>query len=114
MGWELPLPQPLVSRHHWFPIWRGYAQKYGIEIDKEGKVARRDMLAALRHVIRRDREHMHDPTPERPWTPVFGIDGTSISAKRSFSHDGLSLGPCYAAGKSVQSELKFTTCGIGK
>jgi hypothetical protein len=114
LGQELPMPQPLVSEYHWFPIWRSYAKKYGIELDKNGKVARRDFLDTLRKVVARDREHMFDPTPERPWTPVFGIDGTSISIKRSFSHDGISLGPCYDTTKAVQSELKFTTCGIGQ
>ena len=114
LGRELPLPQPLVSEYRWFPVWKSYAEKYGITIDKNGKVARRDFLATLRSMILRDREHMFDPTTERPWTPVFGIDGTSISAKRSFSHDGISLGPCYDTVKAVQSELKFTTLGIGQ
>ena len=63
-------------------------------------------------MIVRDREHMFDPTPERPWTPVFGIDGTSISAKRSFSHDGISLGPCYdtVTGRRMDTLDTMDTC----
>eukprot|EP00965_Chrysotila_dentata_P006241 203668-Pleurochrysis_carterae.AAC.1 len=49
-----------------------------------------------------------------PWRPAFHIDSTSISARRGFTHSGITLGSLFRDRHHVQSELKLMTLAVGR
>ena len=112
-GEMLWLPEPLVSRHHWWPEYKKYLQKYELSVTADGKVAERGFRKLLRTLIERDLRHLTAPTPLSPWHPAFHIDATSISSARGFTHAGITLGAMYRERRKYQSELKLMTLAVG-
>eukprot|EP00965_Chrysotila_dentata_P184001 6075477-Pleurochrysis_carterae.AAC.1 len=107
------MPQPLVSRYVWFPVWREYVQSKGLALSADGRVCERSLLVSARELIARDRDQLTDPAAG-DWLLTFGIDGTAISNKRSFTHASLSIASMYSQRKAVLSEMKVLTLAIGQ
>eukprot|EP00965_Chrysotila_dentata_P260629 6213978-Pleurochrysis_carterae.AAC.1 len=115
-GIKLWLPQPLVARWRWLSAWRGYSARYGLACRADGSVAQRDYFDLLTQIIQRDLALLClDVRNSRglPWHPAFHIDATSISARRAFTHAGITLGGMYRNKQHVQSELKLMTLAVG-
>eukprot|EP00965_Chrysotila_dentata_P206800 6183754-Pleurochrysis_carterae.AAC.1 len=110
---SLRMPQPLVSRHVWFPAWRKYVEEQGLTLSADGRVCERSLLASARMLIDRDRAQLSDPA-RGDWVLTFGIDGTAISSKRAFTHATLSIAALYDQRKAVLSEMKVLTLAIGQ
>eukprot|EP00965_Chrysotila_dentata_P189558 6173385-Pleurochrysis_carterae.AAC.2 len=115
-GRQLCLPQPLVARWRWLSAWRGYGRKYGLECKEDGSVAQRGFLELLTEMIARDAALLAvdmRSSLQLTWHPAFHIDATSISARRGFTHAGITLGGLYKNKTHVQSELKLMTLAVG-
>eukprot|EP00965_Chrysotila_dentata_P207394 6184072-Pleurochrysis_carterae.AAC.1 len=107
------MPQPLVSRYVWFPAWKKYVEELELSLSADGKVCERSLLTSARTLIACDRAMLTDPA-RGDWLMTFGIDGTAISSKRSFTHASLSIAFMYAQRKAVLSEMKVLTLAVGQ
>eukprot|EP00965_Chrysotila_dentata_P088116 2908803-Pleurochrysis_carterae.AAC.1 len=115
-GIKLWLPQPLVSRYKWLATWREYNQRFGLSCNAEGTVSQRGYLELLTQIVERDAALLClsvRNSQALPWHPAFHIDATSISARRAFTHAGITLGGMYKSKTHVQSELKLMTIAVG-
>ena len=113
-GEKLHLPEPLVSRYKWFAPYKEYAAKYGLLLSEDGKVSSRGFKDTLIAMLRRDAASLKVPTIDRPWHPCFGIDHTSVSSRRDFTHAGITLGGLTKEAKHFSSELKLMTLAVGQ
>eukprot|EP00965_Chrysotila_dentata_P193025 6175500-Pleurochrysis_carterae.AAC.2 len=107
------MPEPLIAKHRWHTQWRGYVEKHGLSLSKDGPVCERSLRDAAAELIQRDRPMLVDPA-QSEWYLTFGIDGTAISGKRKFTHAALSLGAMYKDQRVVLTELKAATLAIGQ
>ena len=107
------MPEPLVSTSAWLPQWKQLVAELGLAVSADGKVAERSFTRSVAAMIERERDVLVDPS-WRKWYCVFGIDGTSISGKRSFSHGMVNIAPMYKLKRAVITEMKGTTLCIGQ
>ena len=112
-GETVPMPEPLVSASAWLPEWKKLVAEHGLAVSADGKVAERSFARSVASMIERERDALVDPS-WRKWYCVFGVDGTSISGKRSFSHAMVTISPMYKQSRAVISEMKGTTLCIGQ
>ena len=113
-GEKVFLPEPLVSRYKWFPVYKAHANKFGLNLSEDGKVSSRGFCTTLRTMLRRDAHLLRVPTKERPWHPCFGIDATSISARREFTHAGITIGGLMKMNSHFSSELRLMSLAVGQ
>ena len=111
-GATVSMPEPLVSNCKWLPHWKALVAEHGLAVSADGKVAERCFTRTVSDMISRERDNLIDPA--LGWTCVFGVDGTAISGKRSFSHALVSIAPMYKQNKAVITEMKGTTLCIGQ
>eukprot|EP00965_Chrysotila_dentata_P204437 6182341-Pleurochrysis_carterae.AAC.1 len=104
-GKSLRMPQPIVSRYKWLPVWKEYVEQQGLTLSSDGKVCERSLLRSARMLIDRDRQQLTDPA-RGDWILTFGIDGTAVSSKRQFTHATLSVAYMYSQRKAALSEMK--------
>ena len=113
LGQTVPMPEPLISTSAWMPQWKALVAEHGLALSADGKVAERSFKIAVGEMIGRERGLLVDPSHTK-WFCVFGVDGTSISGKRSFSHSFVSIAPMYKHKRAVITEMKGTTLAIGQ
>ena len=107
------MPEPLVSTSAWLPQWKKLTAEHGLAVSADGKVAERSFTVAVAEMLQREYHTLVDPSI-RKWFCVFGVDGTSISGKRSFAHAMVNIAPCYKRKDAVITEMKGTTLCIGQ
>eukprot|EP00965_Chrysotila_dentata_P055549 1842847-Pleurochrysis_carterae.AAC.2 len=106
------LPEPLLSKYKWLPVWTEYCKGVGLQVSEDGKVCERGLLRTARTLIDRDAHQLTDPAKSN-WLLTFGIDGTAASSKRVFTHALLSIAAMYQHRRPVLSEMKAATIAIG-
>ena len=107
------MPEPLVSTSAWLPQWKKLVAEHGLAVSADGKVAERSFAQSVAAMVERERDVLVDPN-WRKWYCVFGVDGTSISGKRSFAHAMVNIAPMYQQKRAVITEMKGTTLCIGQ
>eukprot|EP00965_Chrysotila_dentata_P041257 1368839-Pleurochrysis_carterae.AAC.4 len=109
------LPKPLVARSAWLGEWRQqYVEKFGLQVNEDGRVCERGLVATAQLMIARDADALLPASATSKWWLTFGIDYTTISWKRGFTHAALSLGARYRQGRRMQTELKVMTLAVGQ
>ena len=107
------MPEPLVATSAWLPQWKKLVAEHGLAVSADGKVAERSFTRAVAEMMHRDYQSLVDPST-RKWYCVFGVDGTSISGKRSFAHGMVNIAPMYTRKEAVLTEMTGTTLCIGQ
>ena len=107
------MPEPLVSSYAYLPHWKKLVASHGLALSADGTVAERGFASTVSQMIARERDLLVCPR-RRKWNVCFGIDGTSVSGKRSFSHGFVTLAPMYKQSRAVLTEMKGRTLCIGQ
>ena len=112
-GARLTFPQPVAPRNGvngWYKLVKLSVAKWGLSMDKEGRIAQRSFTATVQKQVARDQARgiLTPITESKPLTFVLGADGTGVG-KRGIMHVGVSISPSYQEGISQQNERNLNT-----
>ena len=112
-GSQITFPQPIRPRSGalgWARLVAAAQLRYGLTMDKSGRIAQRSYMATVGLQYQRDhaRGLLRPVTENEPLVSVLGADGTGIG-KRSMMHVACSIAPSYRDGISVENEKNVNT-----
>ena len=112
-GARVNFPQPIRARcgvMGWAKLVSAAQTRYGLSMDKQGKVAQRGYAKTVGlQLVRDEARGLLRPISESdPLICVLGADGTGVG-KRSMMHVANSISPSYRAGISVENEKNIAT-----
>ena len=112
-GSRISYPQPIRPRSGvlgWAKLVSASQKRYGLSMDKAGKIAQRSFLSTVALQVQRDlaRGLLKPITEADPLITCLGADGTGVG-KRSMMHVANSIAPSYRDGVSVENEKNIST-----
>ena len=112
-GNHISFPQPIrpgSGALGWAQLVSAAQKRYGLSMDKSGRIAQRSYLTTVALQVERDlaRGLLRPITDADPLIAVLGADGTGVG-KRSMMHVANSIAPSYRDGVSVENEKNLST-----